>query len=334
MEGSEARAGPPAAGVHRGARKRGGVAARGAGAAQAATPVIGYLSAQSADGEYKNRIIPFLRGLNETGYVEGQNVAVEYRYAENQVDRLPALAADLVRRRVAVIVAAGAIAAVPAKATTTTVPIVFFTGIDPVASGLVASLNRPGGNLTGTTILGTELAPKQLQLLRELVPNAAAFGVLVDPASPPYQFIITDLEAAARKLGLQLVIPRTRTDSEAAFASFSQQHVGAVLVGPGTFFDTHSELLAALAARHALPAVFALREFALAGGLMSYGSSFGYGYQQVGIYTGRILKGENPANLPVVQATKLELVINLKTAKALGLIIPETVLATADEVIQ
>jgi putative tryptophan/tyrosine transport system substrate-binding protein len=305
-------------------------------AQQLAMPVIGVLSSQSADDDYKNLTVPFLQGLKETGYVEGQNVAVEYRWAENQYDRLPALAADLVRRRVAVIVSNGTPAAVPAKAATTTIPIVFVTGADPIVLGLVASLNRPGANLTGIVTLSSELAPKQLQLLRELIPNAAAFGVLADPAFPPTQPIITDLHVAARTLGLQLVVVSARTDSdlETAFATFSQQRVGAVLVTASTLYNRRTEQFTALAARYALPAIFPFREFALAGGLMSYGSSIGYLYHQVGIYTGRILKGDKPADLPVQQVTKLELVINLKTAKALGLTIPETLLATADEVIQ
>jgi putative tryptophan/tyrosine transport system substrate-binding protein len=291
---------------------------------------------QSADDDFKNFTVPFLQGLKETGYVEGQNVAVEYRWAKNQLDRLPALAADLVRRRVAVIVANGLTTARPAKAATTTIPIVFATGGDPVALGLVASLNRPGGNLTGTAALQAELSPKQLQFLRELLPNAARFGVLADPAFPGIQSVITDLQAAARILGLQLVVVNARTESdlEMVFASFSQQRVGAVLVGNSSFFHRRMEQLVALAARHALPAIFSYREFALAGGLMSYGSSAGYIMHQVGIYTGRILKGEKPADLPVQQVTKIDLVINLKTAKALGLTIPETLLATADEVIQ
>jgi putative ABC transport system substrate-binding protein len=207
---------------------------------------------------------------------------------------------------------------------------------DPVALGLVASLNRPGANVTGIVNLAAELAPKQLQLLRELMPNAAMFGVLVDPAAPPTQSVVADLRAAARTLGLELVVVDARTDSdlEAAFATFAQQRVGAVLVGTSTLYNRRMEQLVALAARHALPATFANGEFVPAGGLMSYGSSLGYMNRQVGIYTGRILKGEKPANLPIEQATKLELVINLKTAKALGLTIPETLLATADEVIQ
>jgi putative tryptophan/tyrosine transport system substrate-binding protein len=306
-------------------------------AQQSAMPVIGYLGSQSADIDYESVTVPFLRGLKDTGYIEGQNVAVEYRWAENQFDRLPALAADLVRRRVAVIVAGGPEAALAAKAATTTIPIVFTVGADPVALGLVASLNRPGANLTGIANLAGELAPKQLQLLRELMPNVALFGVLVDPAflGTP-SIIITGLQAAARTLGLQLVVANARTDSdlETAFATCSQQRVGAVLVGNSSFFSRRTEQLAALAARHALPAIYPFREYALAGGLISYGSSFGYFYRQTGIYTGRILKGDKPADLPVQQVTKLELVINLKTAKALGLTIPETLLATADEVIQ
>jgi putative ABC transport system substrate-binding protein len=299
-------------------------------------PVIGFLSTQSAEVEYKNVTIPFLRALKETGYVEGQNVAVEYRYAENQFDRLPALAADLVRRRVAVIVAVANEAALSAKEATTTVPIVFTTGGDPVALGLVASLNRPGANLTGIVNLSAELAPKRLQLLRELLPKADRFGVLVDPGVAPTQSIVADLQAGARRLGLQVLFANARTasDLEMAYASFSQQRVGAVLIGTSSFFSRQAEQLAALAARHALPAIYPLREYALAGGLMSYGASIGYLYHQAGLYAGRILNGDKPGNLPVQLNTKIEMMINLKTAKALGLTIPETLLATADEVIQ
>jgi putative ABC transport system substrate-binding protein len=305
-------------------------------AQQPAMPVVGFLSAESAEVEYKIATIPVLQGLSETGYIEGQNVVVEYRWAENQPERLPALAADLVRRGAAVIFSSGTPAALAAKAATTTIPIVFGTGGDPVALGLVASLNRPGANVTGTANLAAELSPKQLQLLRELIPNSSLFGVLVDPAFPATQSIITDLQAAARTLGLQLVVANARTDSdlETAFATFSQQHVGAVLVGTSTLFSRRSEQLAALASRHALPAIYPLREYALAGGLISYGTSNRYGLHQAGIYVGRILKGDKPADLPVQQITKIDLVINLKTAKALGLTIPETLLATADEVIQ
>jgi putative ABC transport system substrate-binding protein len=303
-------------------------------AQQPAVPVIGYLNDQSADVDL---VVPFfLQGLKEAGYVEGQNVAVEYRWAENHYDRLPALAADLVRRHVAVIAAPTTPAAVAAKAATTTIPIVFTTGGDPVALGLVASLNRPGANVTGIANLNGELGPKRLQLLRELIPSAAVFGVLVDPGFPVTPSIIADLQAAARTLGLHLIVVNAGTDRdlETAFATFSQQRIGAVLVGNSPFYNQHIEQLAALTARHALPAIFPFREYVSAGGLISYSGSFGYLFHQNGIYAGRILKGEKPADLPVEQVTKIELVINLQTAKALGLTIPETLLATADELIQ
>jgi putative ABC transport system substrate-binding protein len=293
-------------------------------AQQAAVPVIGFLSSQSADVDY-SVTIPFLQSLKEAGFVAGQNVAVEYRYAENQYDRLPVLAADLVRRHVAVIVASGNQAAVVAKAATTAIPIVFSAGGDPVAMGLVASLNRPGGNVTGIGNLAAELAPKRLQLLREMLPNAARFGVLADPTFPDIQSLIADLQAAARALGVQLVVANARTDSDlnAAFATFSQQSVGAVLLGTGVFFNRRTGQLAALAARHALPAIYPFRDYALAGGLMSYGASIDYLYHQVGLYAARILNGEKPADLPVQLITKIEMVINLKTAKALGLTSPK-----------
>jgi putative ABC transport system substrate-binding protein len=237
---------------------------------------------------------------------------------------------------VSMIAASGTTAAVPAKAATTSIPIVFAGGGDPVGLGLVASLNRPGANVTGIANLAAELAPKQLQLLRHLIPNAARFGVLTDPAGSEIQSLIAELQAAARTLGLQLIGANARTDSdlETAFVTFSQEHVGAVLVSASAFYVRRTEQLAVLAARTALPAMYPFREHALAGGLMSYGSSLGYAFHQAGIYAWRILKGEKPADLPVVQPTKFELVINLKTAKALGLTIPETLLATADEVIQ
>ena len=246
-------------------------------AQQPAMPVIGFLSPQSADDDYKNITVPFLQGLKETGYVEGQNVAIEFRWAENQLDRLPALAADLVRRRVAVIIGSDTPAALAAKGATTTTPTVFVTGGDPVALGLVASLNRPGANVTGIANLAGELAPKRLQLLHDLIPNTARFGVLADPAFPPTQTTIAELQAAARALRLQLVVVNARTDSdlETAFATFSQQDVGAVLVSDSNFFNRRTEQLAALAARHALPAIYPFREFAPAGGLMSYGTSLG-----------------------------------------------------------
>jgi putative ABC transport system substrate-binding protein len=298
-------------------------------------PVIGFLNDQSGDNS-KNDAVPFLRGLKETGYVEGQNVAVEYRYAENQLDRLPALAADLVRRRVAVILASGTPEALAAKRATMTIPIVFVIGTDPVALGLGASLNRPGANLTGIAILSAELAPKRLQLLRELIPNAARFGVLTNPTFPATPSIVADLLAAALTLGLQLIVAEagTESDLETAFATFSQQHVGAVLVSDSPLYGSRMEQLAALAARHALPAIFPWSEFALAGGLMSYGSSLGYAFHQAGIYTGRILKGEKPADLPIEQAVRIELTLNLKTAKALGIEFPTGLLVRADEVRQ
>jgi putative tryptophan/tyrosine transport system substrate-binding protein len=301
-------------------------------AQQQAMPVIGLLGGVLN----ANFAAAFRKGLSETGYVEGRNLSIEYRSPDGNPNRLPELAADLVRRRVAVIAAPAIPAALVAKAATTTIPIVFTGGGDPVSLGLVASLNRPGANVTGSAFLTAELAPKRLQLLRELMPNAARFGVLADPNVPNTLSAIPDIQAAARTLGLQLVVVDARTDSdlEPAFASFSQQRVGAVLFGNGNFFDRRTEQLPALAARYKLPAIYQYREFALAGGLMSYGSSLGYAFHQLGIYTGRILKGEKPADLPVQQITKIDLVINLKTAKALGLTIPETLLATADQVIE
>ena len=305
-------------------------------AQQRAIRMVGFLSAQSAELDYKDTTIPFLQGLKEAGYVEGENVAVEYRYAENQLDRLPALAADLVRRRPAVIVATAITVARAAKAATSTIPINFFAGGDPVATGLVASLNRPGANLTGIALFESEMVTRRLQLLREWIPNAARFGVLEDPNSVNTQSAIADLQAAAPMLGLQLVVVNASTDGdlEPAFSRFSQERVGAILIGTSTLLARRTEQLAGLAALHALPAMFAFREHALSGGLMSYGSSLRYGFQQLGMYTGRILNGDNPADLPVQRVTKTELVINLKTAKALGLTIPQKLLAIADEVIE
>ena len=266
-------------------------------------------------------------------------MAIEHRAAESQYNRLPALAADLVRRRVAVIVAFGLAALLPAKAATTTIPIVFYTGSDPVAAGLVASLNRPGGNVTGSAVLSVELRPKQFQLLHELIPDAVLFGVLGNVASEADLQAAAralDLQAAARALGLQLVSanPGNDVELEAAFATFSQQRVRGVIVSNGPFANRRMEQLAALAARHALPAIFPYREFALAGGLMSYGSSFVYTARQLGTYTSRILKGEKAADLPVDQAARIGLTLNLKTAKALGIEFPTGLLVRADEVIQ
>ena len=277
-----------------------------------------------------------MQGLKEGGFNEGQNVVIEQRWANYQYDRLPELAVDLVRRHVAVMLASGTSETLAAKAVTRTTPIVFAMGGDPVALGLVASLNRPGANLTGFANLSAELLPKQLQLLRELLPSAAPFGVLADPAFPSTPSLIEGLHAAARTLSRELVVVNagTESDLETAFATFSKKRVGAVLIGTSAFYNRRTEQLATLAARHALPAIYPFREFVLAGGLMSYGSRDANAFHQAGLYTGRILKGEKPADLPVLQPTKFELIINLKTAKALGLTIPETLLATADEVIQ
>jgi putative ABC transport system substrate-binding protein len=278
-------------------------------------------------------VAAFHQGLSDTGYVEGQNVAIEYRWAEGHYDWLPTLAADLVGRKVDVIVASGGPApARAAKNVTTTIPIVFATGGDAVDFGLVASLARPGGNLTGVSLLANELMPKRLQLLSELVPQAKLIALLVNPGPPNND----DLREAARAKGIQLHILKAGTESEidSAFASFVQLHAGALLVGADLFFFGRREQLLALAARHALPAMYEWREFAAAGGLISYGASRAAAYRQVGIYVGKILHGAKPADLPVEQPTKLELVINLKTAAALGLTIPQTILARADEVIE
>ena len=303
-------------------------------AQQAAIPVIGFLNSGSP-GPYAHNVRAFHQGLREAGFVEGRNVAIEYRWAEDQYDRLPAFAADLVRRQVTVIFANGP-AALLAKAATTTVPIVFATAVDPVAVGLVGSLNRPGGNLTGVTTLNVEVGPKQLELLHELVPTATIIAALINPTGPGAENQTRDLPTAARALGLQLHVlhARTERDFDAAFANLLQLRAGALVIGQDAFFSSRSEQLAALTLRHAVPAMHPLREFAAAGGLMSYGGSFADAYRLVGVYTGRILKGEKPSDLPVQQATKVQLIINLKTAKALGLTFPLTLLGRADEVIE
>ena len=303
-------------------------------AQQATIPVVGFLNGASA-WEFAHLAAAFRQGLSETGYVEGRNVLVEYRWAEGHYDRLPILVADLVRRQVAVIAANGP-AAVAAKAATATIPIVFNTGVDPVELGLVASLNHPGGNLTGVTDLAQELGPKRLELLHELVPTATVVAVLVNPSYPGAEILLRDLQVAARTLALQIHVLHASTEHEldTAFASLVQLRAGALVIGPDSFFNSRSELLAALTVRHAVPAIFQYREFAAAGGLMSYGGSITDQYRLVGAYTGRILKGEKPADLPVQQSTKIELIINMKTAKALGLTFPITLLGRADEVIE
>jgi putative tryptophan/tyrosine transport system substrate-binding protein len=304
-------------------------------AQQPAMPVIGFLSSASP-GPYAPFVSAFHKGLKEAGYVEGQNVAIEYHWAEGQYGRLSEMAADLVRRRVAVIAATGSSAALAAKAATTTLPIVFIVPDDPAKLGLVVSLNRPGGNATGVNFFVAELGSKQLGLLRELVPPAARVGLLVNPGYPLTEFVIKDVTAAASAIGLQVDVVQA-SDSreiEAAFSTLVRSKADALLVGPDAMLLSRRLQLAILAARHALPAVYNVREYPEAGGLMSYGTSQTEAYRQVGIYTGKILKGANPAELPAIQSTKFELVINLPTARAIGLEIPPTLLARADEVIE
>jgi putative ABC transport system substrate-binding protein len=304
-------------------------------AQQPAMPVIGYLDSQSP-GTFPDYLRVFRQGLKDTGYVEGENVAAEYRFAENQIDRLPALAADLVRRRVAVIVAGGPPAALAAKAATTTIPIVFGVGDDPVKIGLVASLARPGGNLTGINFFAAELAAKRLELQREMMPAAARVAVLVDPNFTLTEFQVRDAETAARAMGLQIQVANASTSREinAAFATFVRDRPDALVVGTGPFFTSRRVQLALLAGRYGIPAIYGSRLYTEAGGLMSYGASVTDAYRQLGVYAGRILKGAKPADLPVVQSAKFELVINAETARMLGLTVPPTLLATADEVIE
>jgi putative tryptophan/tyrosine transport system substrate-binding protein len=305
-------------------------------AQQPAVPVIGYLNSASPEVDAA-RLTGLRRGLNQSGYVEGRNLMIEYRWAGNQADRLPALAADLVQLRVAVIVTPGLVATLAAKAATTSIPIVFLVGNDPVQLGLVASLNRPGGNLTGYNVLLGELGSKGLALLHELVPGIATIGFLGNPNNPAvFELMTRDVLAAAPVIGVKVRTLKAATDREidVAFVSVAQERTGALLVGNDLFFNSRIEQLVALAARHAIPTMYPVREFVVAGGLISYGGSLTENYRQVGLHTGRILKGEKPADLPVQQETKLELTINRKTANALGLQIPDKLLALADEVIE
>jgi ABC-type uncharacterized transport system substrate-binding protein len=305
-------------------------------AQQPAMPVIGFLDVRSPEA-LGERLHGFRQGLQQTGYVEGENVAIEYRWAENQTDRLPALAADLVRRRVAVIATAAPHPAFAAKAATTTIPIVFNVGSDPVKLGLVASLARPGGNLTGISILSVELSTKRLELLREVVPRAIRVAVLVNPANPSItETTLGELEPASRAMGLQIQVLKASTSREIneAFATFLHERPDALFVALDAFFNSRRVQLVNLASRYTMPATFVFREFVEVGGLMSYGPDIVDAYRQMGIYVGRILKGAKPVDLPVVQASKYELVINAEAARMLGLTVPPTLLSTADEVIE
>jgi putative tryptophan/tyrosine transport system substrate-binding protein len=317
----------------------GGVAAwpLAARAQQPVLPVVGFVSVASARGGYAPHLSAFLEGLSEAGYVDGQNVTIEYRWAEGRSDRLPAMVADLVHRQVAVIAATSTPAALAAKAATTAIPIVFTTTGDPVQLDLVTSLNRPGGNVTGVTQTNAAIAPKRLQLLHELVPMASVMALLVNPANPNLSEINTkELQAAARTLGLELHVlnASSERDFDGVFAKLIQLRADGLVIGGDPFFTSQSEQLAALALRHAVPTIYQNRDFAVAGGLLSYGADFRDAFRLAGNYTGRVLKGEKPADLPVQQATKVELHINLKTAKSLGLNIPNTLIGRADEIIE
>jgi putative ABC transport system substrate-binding protein len=306
-------------------------------AQQPAMPVIGFLGIGSPDKD-ANRVRAFRQGLSEVGYVQGQNLAIEFRWAEGYSDGLPALAADLVRRKVMAIFTTGGLPpALAAKAATTTIPIVFVIGGDPVRLGLVASLNQPGGNLTGVTTMGTEIGPKRLELLHQLVPTATEVALLVNPSSPTLaESQSQDHQAAARSLGLKLQVVHASNDREldVVFETLGNLRAGALVIGGDGFFNNRIEQIAAMTLRHTIPAIYQYREFAAAGGLLSYGGSLTDMYRLAGVYTGRILKGEKPADLPVQQSTKVELIINLKTAKALGIDVPPTLLVRADEVIE
>jgi len=305
-------------------------------AQQPATPVIGFVNVASPQG-YAQPLSAFLKGLGETGYVDGHNVTIEYRCAEGRIDRLPAIIADLVHSQVAVIAATSTPAALAAKEATTTIPIVFETGGDPIQLGLVASLSRPGGNVTGVTQMSQEVAPKELELLHELLPAVRVLALLVNPADPALSETQSSaFLSAAHALGLELHIlnASTERDFDAVFANVSLLRAGGLMIATDALFTSHSDLLGALAARHTVPAIYKGREFAAAGGLMSYGSDVADSYRLAGTYAGRILKGDKPGDLPVQQATKIELIINMKTAKALGITFPLTLLGRADEVIE
>jgi ABC-type uncharacterized transport system substrate-binding protein len=308
---------------------------RVAAAQQKTIPVIGYLNPTSPAANARN-LTGFRQGLSETGYIEGQNLVIEYGWGEGRVDRLPALAAGFVGRKVDVIAASGDAAALAAKSATSTIPIVFFAGGDPVAMGLVASLARPGGNLSGVAFMAAELLPKRLELLLELIPRAEVIALIVNPNDPNAERFVAELQEAASAKGLQLPILKAGTESEinTAFASLAQLHASAVVVSPNAFFASRREQFVAVAASHAVPAVYTGREFPAAGGLISYGASLTNVFRQLGVYAGKILKGAKPADLPVQQPTTFELVVNLSTAKALGLTIPPAILARADEVIE
>jgi ABC-type uncharacterized transport system substrate-binding protein len=302
---------------------------------QRAMPVIGFLSSGSP-ASLRQQLAAFHEGLKESGYVEGQNVIVEYRFAEGQFDRSPALASDLVRRQPAVLVATSPAGALAAKQATTTIPIVFDAGVDPVELGLVASLNRPGGNITGIYQFASGLEAKRLGLLHEMVPNVSSIAVLVNPKYSGAKAQLRDLQEAAARLGVSLIVVRANVESEfdAAFSTLVQQRAGALLVCASPLFTSRREQLVVLAARHGVPAIYNWRDFAAAGGLMSYGASFVHAYRQAGVYAGRILKGAKPADLPVMQSTQFEFVINLSTARALGIEVPPGLSARADEVIE
>jgi putative ABC transport system substrate-binding protein len=305
-------------------------------AQQLAMPVIGFMNTASP-GPFANLVAAFRKGLEETGYIEGRNVSIEYRWAEGIYDRLPAFAAEFVGRPVTVLAATGGEPAIlAAKAATTSIPIVFATGADPVARGIVASFSRPGGNITGATQLTSALSAKRIGLLRELVPNADPIGVLVNPNFPASADVVKDAQEAASQLGVRLVLLNAPTDSEfePAFVTFVRQRTRALMVGADPFFNSRRDQLVALAARYAMPAIYEWREFAAAGGLMSYGTRLSDAYRQIGVYSGQILKGDKPGDLPVVQASRFDFVLNLKAAKVLGLEVPPTLLARADEVIE